>query len=218
LNRFVWDLRFPDAAPPPEKTLLFGASLRGPLAPPGRYTVTLEVDGRTVSQALEIRTDPRLSTTEADLKQQFEFLIRVRDRVTAAHETANRILAIQPQLREVADASPTGAGDMAAEARAIERELGSILASLVQMKIQSGNDVLSYPIGLANRIATVGTAVSGADARPTDQAQTAFDEVSAAMDTQLSRLTTVLGSRLTKLNKQLTAAGRRPVETRSRQP
>ena len=104
------------------------------------------------------------------------------------------------------------------EARAIDRELGSILAALVQMKIQSGNDVLSYPIGLANRIATVGTAVSGADARPTDQAQTAFDEVSAAIDTQLSRLTTVLGSRLTKLNKQLTAAGRRPVETGGRQP
>ena len=218
LNRFVWDLRYPDAGAQPEKTLLFGASLRGPMAPPGRYTVSLEVDGRTVSQALEIRIDPRGSTTEADLKQQFDFLIRVRDRVTAAHETANRILAIQPQLREVADALPTGAGDMATEARAIDRELGSILAALVQMKIQSGNDVLSYPIGLANRIATVGTAVSGADARPTDQAQTAFDEVSAAIDTQLSRLTTVLGSRLTKLNKQLTAAGRRPVETGGRQP
>ena len=138
--------------------------------------------------------------------------------MTAVHETANRILAIQPQLREVADASPTGAGDMAAEARAIERELGSILASLVQMKIQSGNDVLSYPIGLVNRIATVGTAVSGADARPTDQAQAAFDDLSAAIDTELARLTAVLGSRLTTLNKQLTAAGRRPVETGGRQP
>lgn len=218
LNRFLWDLRYPDAAPQPAKTLLFGASLRGPIAPPGRYTVSLAVDGRTLRQALDIRVDPRLSTTDTDLKQQFDFLIRVRDRVTAVHETANRILAIQPQLREVADASPTGAGDMAAEARAIERELGSILASLVQMKIQSGNDVLSYPIGLANRIATVGTAVSGADTRPTDQAQAAFDDLSAAIDTELARLTAVLGSRLTTLNKQLTAAGRRPVETGGRQP
>jgi hypothetical protein len=218
LNRFVWDLRYPDAGPPPQKTILFGASLNGPLAPPGRYTVALEVDGRTIRQLVEIRMDPRLSTTEADLKQQFDFLIRVRDRVTSAHEAANRILAIQPRLREAADTSPAGARDVSAEARAIERELGSILDSLVQMKIQSGNDVLSYPIGLANRIATVGTAVSAADGRPTDQAQAAFDELSAAIDTQLARLTAVLGSRLTTLNKQLTAAGRRPVETGGRQP
>ena len=53
---------------------------------------------------------------------------------------------------------------------------------------------------------------------PTDQAQAAFDELSAAIDTQLARLRVVLGSRLTKLNKQLTAAGRRPVETGGRQP
>ena len=120
----MWDLRYPDAGAQPEKTLLFGASLRGPMAPP-RTLHRITGGGRTNPEPGARGSDRSTRVDDrTDLKQQFDFLIRVRDRVTAVHETANPILAIQPQLREVVDALPTGAGDMATEARAIDRGAG----------------------------------------------------------------------------------------------
>jgi hypothetical protein len=211
LNRFVWDLRYPDAVDPPAGTVLFGGSTRGPLAPPGRYAVRLDVDGRTATQPLDIRRDPRLSTTDADLQQQFDLLIRIRDRVTATHDAANRILAIRARLARLGEASSRARG-ISDAAQALDAELASILDALVQMKIRSGNDVLSYPIRLNNQIASVGSVVAGGEARPTDQAVAAFRELTTALDAELARLNAALDAPLTRLNEQLKIAGQPPID------
>ena len=219
LNRFVWDMRYPDGSAPPPKTIMFGGSTRGPLAPPGIYTVRLDAGGTSVTRTLAVGRDPRLSATDADLQQQFEFLIRVRDRVSAANDAANRILAVQSGLAGIL--APSAARlppALGRDARALDKELTSVLDALVQMKIQSGNDVLTYAIGLGNRLATVGSTVASAENRPTDQAMAAYEELSTAIGAQLARLDELLGSRLAAVNKQLKAAGQPPVETASRRP
>ncbi|MFH1764051.1 MAG: hypothetical protein ABIF09_07665 [Gemmatimonadota bacterium] len=44
----------------------------GPWVLPGRYTVRMTVEGRSHSQTLTVRMDPRVTTPAADLQQQFE--------------------------------------------------------------------------------------------------------------------------------------------------
>lgn len=55
-HRFVWDLHLDRAD--------------GVLAPPGRYVVTLTANGRSVSQPLRVRRDPRVAASDADLDAQ----------------------------------------------------------------------------------------------------------------------------------------------------
>lgn len=211
LNRFVWDLRYPDASPQPSGTVMFGGSTRGPLAPPGRYTVRLEADGRSFDQPMEIRRDPRLPWTDADLQRQFDLSIRIRDRVTAAHEAARKILELRRRLAPVTAVSSKMAAPIVSAGKALDRDLADILEALVQMRIRDGNDVLSYPIRLNNRIASVGAVVGSADAPPTDQAVAAFDELSKELDVVLARLDGI-GTRLAALNDQLRAAGQTTIE------
>ena len=45
---------------------------RGPWAVPGTYTVRLSVDGRTLSQPLRVKLDPRVKSSAEDLRAQFE--------------------------------------------------------------------------------------------------------------------------------------------------
>jgi len=65
-HRFVWDLRYPLPA-------AFKGDLResGVSAPPGRYTVTLSVDGRVFREPLEVNPDPRVSASPAAYARQF---------------------------------------------------------------------------------------------------------------------------------------------------
>jgi photosystem II stability/assembly factor-like uncharacterized protein len=65
-HRFVWDLRYALPA-----TLKTDFRQSGVWAPPGRYTVTLTVDGKVFQAPLDVVSDPRVSTTAAANARQF---------------------------------------------------------------------------------------------------------------------------------------------------
>ena len=64
LHRFVWDLHYAPAKGLPPSP--FGGAA-GVWAPPGRYIIRLTAAGRTVSQPLVVKKDPRIKATDADL-------------------------------------------------------------------------------------------------------------------------------------------------------
>ncbi|MHB8364339.1 MAG: VPS10 domain-containing protein [Vulcanimicrobiaceae bacterium] len=79
-HRFVWNLHY--------------GSDGGVLAPPGRYTVTMTVDGRRFVQPLTVRRDPLFPATDAALRSQFEFAQRIDtalQRVTRARTAAAKL-------------------------------------------------------------------------------------------------------------------------------
>ena len=91
LHRFVWDLRYAPARGIPPSP--FGGAA-GLWAPPGRYTVRLTAAGKTLTQPLAIRKDPRIKATDADLSQQFDLARQIqaeRVRVSAARTQVDSI-------------------------------------------------------------------------------------------------------------------------------
>ncbi len=66
MHRFAWDFRAASSAS--------GRRRRGgdgPFVPPGRYTVRMTIGGRTLTQPLTIRRDPRIRASDADLVVQY---------------------------------------------------------------------------------------------------------------------------------------------------
>ena len=66
MHRFMWDFRTASSA-----TGNTHRGSDGPIAPPGRYTVRLTLDGRTFAQRLTVRRDPRVQASDADLIAQY---------------------------------------------------------------------------------------------------------------------------------------------------
>jgi hypothetical protein len=85
MHRFVWDLRYtpPDAMrhdyPMTATYHDTPREPRGPIALPGEYTVKLTVDGKSLTQPLTVKMDPRVKTPPAALKQQFDLAMKVMD-------------------------------------------------------------------------------------------------------------------------------------------
>ena len=67
MHRFVWDLRY--AMPKGVRRSFWGPA--GPLAAPGNYTVKLTTKGKSSTQPLTIRLDPRVKTPQDALTRQF---------------------------------------------------------------------------------------------------------------------------------------------------
>jgi hypothetical protein len=84
LHRFEWDLHYPP--PPGDKEYPIAATPhdtapepKGPWVLPGTYTVKLTANGRSVTQPLTVKMDPRVKTTALGLQQQFTLSKRLYD-------------------------------------------------------------------------------------------------------------------------------------------
>jgi photosystem II stability/assembly factor-like uncharacterized protein len=97
MHRFVWDFH--------------AARADGPLAPPGRYVVRLEADGRSLERPLVLRRDPRVAATDADLVEQASLASAIDALQTRAAAAGKNVLAMRlAELAfavESADAAPT---------------------------------------------------------------------------------------------------------------
>ena len=75
-NEFNWNLRVEDAEGF-DGLIMWAASLRGPKVTPGEYKVKMTLDGQSQVQPFKVLADPRYPSTQADLEEQFEFLMNV---------------------------------------------------------------------------------------------------------------------------------------------
>ena len=168
MNRFEWDMRYPDAHALEGEMHLAGGNLRGPLAVPGSYRVRLTTDSGTQEQTFAILKDPRLSTTDAEYQKQLTFLLAVRDKLSETHDAIN-------QIRHVL-------------AKAKNAPLEDLLHELWEPGYTGYDDqMLVFPLKLNNRIAALNNYADGGFA-PTDGASKVFNELSAELERLLSRL------------------------------
>jgi hypothetical protein len=202
-NRFVWDMRYPEAESFPGMVLR--GTLPAPLAVPGKYQARLRLGDQSQSVVFEIKADPRSSATAEDYQAQFRFLIVARDKLTAAHRGIKQIRDVREQLTALARRLKPrkDAAEVVAASGALEKKLTAIEEALHQTKARSPQDVLNYPIRLNNRLASLAGLVSAGDYRPTDQAVEVGQELTKQIDDELGKLRRVLEEDLASFNELL---------------
>ena len=73
LNRFVWDLHYEEANHVPGYFLWdYNDGAKGPLAVPGKYQVRLTANGKSSTASFDLKLDPRVTTSQADVEKQFK--------------------------------------------------------------------------------------------------------------------------------------------------
>ncbi|PYT08021.1 MAG: glycosyl hydrolase [Acidobacteria bacterium] len=204
LNRFVWDLRYPDATRFPG-LIMWAGSTSGPRIVPGTYQVKLTVDGESMVQSFEVKKDPRLETTQADFAKQLDLLLKIRDNFS---ETSEAILQIRDARKQIDDITnrlkdqPKGK-EIADAAKSLKAKLTAVEEELYQTRNQSSQDPLNYPIRLNNKLAALTGVAGSADTAPTEQTYAVFDELVGKIDVQLKKLEEVMRNDLPAFNKMV---------------
>ncbi|HEY6416714.1 MAG TPA: hypothetical protein VIX41_10765, partial [Acidimicrobiales bacterium] len=216
LNRFVWDLRYAGAEKVPGDVSTERA-ITGPLAPPGAYQVRLTVGDRSWTQPLEIRKDPRVPATQADLDAQFGLWRRIRDTLSETHAGINRLRRIRRQVtewaRRVRESAPPG-GEPPASHRAITgaadalaTRLAAIETELIQTGARNSMDALRHPARLNLRLASLMSVLASADAAPPRQAVLVYEELAGRARRELDRLQAVVESDVAAFDRLVREAG-----------
>lgn len=201
LNRFVWNMRYPKAQTltgDPLTESLHPPEVTGPTAPPGSYGVRLQVGDQTITQSFEIVKDPRIESTQEEMEEQFNFLIRMRDKLTQTHAAVEQIRSVRKQVDSWTER--TSAETIAEAAEDLTGKLVAIEGELAQIKANAQIDRLKYPAKLNGKITGLISWVTSSDERPTQQSREVFGILSEGVNEQLDALQKVLDEDLAKFN------------------
>jgi photosystem II stability/assembly factor-like uncharacterized protein len=207
-NRFTWDMRHEGATTFPDM-IMWAAGSNGPRVLPGSYTVRLQVDEEPAqTQAFEVGMDPRVvDVTMDDLRRQFDLAMQVRDRTSQANQAVIDVREIYEQIQDriSKDAS------VATPGQELRGKLGTVEESIYQVRNQSNQDPLNFPIRLNNKLAALQGAVEGVDGAPTAQTYEVFEELSGQLDVQLNALNQIIITDLAEFNRLLESKGLEPI-------
>jgi photosystem II stability/assembly factor-like uncharacterized protein len=221
MNRFEWDMRYPDARGIKGGTTLFMGNLRGPRALPSTYQIRLTVGSESHVKSFEIKKDPRISASQEEFQEQFDFLIKIRDRLSAAHDAVNQILGLHRDLKATLELVKGLDNEkvITEEAKKLDGRLASVLNEIVATRIRESKDlnfaiynanrfdsyapfiVFAPTLKLNSRIANIQGSVSSVDGKPTDQCYENFNVLSAELDKQITELKEIIEKDVPAFNK-----------------
>jgi photosystem II stability/assembly factor-like uncharacterized protein len=206
MNRFVWDLRYPDATHVPGAVLWFG-SLRGPKVLPGSYMLKLSVGGKTYAQSLTVLNDPRSKLSTDDLTARQALLMQIYAKLDETDKAINGLRSLRAQINDLTQryAKSSQAKTLGGDAKPLLDELTGIEDALIQSKAHASEDVLNYPVRLNNKLAALITSVEYSNSRPTAQAYAVFKDLAGQTDAQLARWQSVQSSGLQAFNDKIKA-------------
>jgi hypothetical protein len=109
MHRFVWDVRY--SAPKslghgyPISAILHDTPLepQGAWALPGRYTVKLTVDGKSYTQPLVLKMDPRVKSPATDLEKQFAMQRAASAGMNESFDALAELKSTREQVKAVAE-------------------------------------------------------------------------------------------------------------------
>ena len=207
LNRFTWDLNSTGVVTFPGM-ILWGATQSGPAVLPGAYQVRLTADGVTQTQPFNVQKHPLRPISDADLQFQWDLASRIRDKVNEANLSVIRIRRIKTDIAERIKDAP-------AEVRTAGEQLTQALATIeedvYQVKNQSGQDPLNFPIKTNNRLASLlRVAVSG-EGRPTGNVEPIFNDLVQELKAETDRLEKTINDQLPPFNNMLQRIKKAPI-------
>jgi photosystem II stability/assembly factor-like uncharacterized protein len=202
MHRFVWNLAWgTELASSADEEEYFAP--HGPRAAPGNYEVRLTVDGKTMSQPLHMKMDPRSSATPQDLAQQVKLGRQIFAEALGSRRALSAIRAVQKQLSDLQPKLQQNP-DLKARADVASDELKNIVSDQSSMEI--GLEKASTGLSAALRV------VESSDRPVPAQALEVYRESSAAARHALAKWADFKSKHLPELNRKLEGASLPPLE------
>ena len=207
LNSVTWNLRYPNATSFPGM-ILWGATQNGPTVLPGSYQVRLTADGVTQTQPLTIVKHPLRPVSDADLQFQWDLASRIRDKVNEANLGVVKIRRIKTDIAARIKDAPK---EVQAAGEALTKALAVIEEDLYQVRNQSGQDPLNFPIKTNNRLASLLRVTLAGEGRPTGNVEPIFNDLVLELKGHTDRLDKTLTDQLGAFNRMLTRIKKEPI-------
>jgi photosystem II stability/assembly factor-like uncharacterized protein len=203
-NVFYWDMMYPDATKV-KGMILWWASLNGPMALPGNYTVSITTNKTTIEKPFVILKNPVSENSLEDMKLQFNFITDINTKISEIHKALNNVAKIKSQIETLKSAikDKQKHKELIVFADQLTKKITAIETTLYQTKSKSGQDPLNFPIRLNNKLAHLNSLTRTGSYKPTDQEIAFKAEITKDIDKELTMLYALFDKDVKQLNQKV---------------
>ena len=209
VNRIVWDLH-ENATSLIKPAYIYGDYVSaGARVTPGTYTVRVTSRGKTLTAPVEVKPNPSVKASPADLAAQYQFMNTIRGDVQTIHDTLRQIKDVKLQVKGYAKRmTAAGKGGKLKElADSVVKAFEPIEQALYNPRLQANQDTLNFLPKLDFQLAALAGMADGADAKPTTASFVRYRELKAQMDTLLAQAKKVVDTEVAAFNREAAALG-----------
>jgi hypothetical protein len=215
-HRFIWDLHYP----PPEggrRSYPIAAIYKdtpshplGPVVLPGQYTVVLKVAGKSYTQPMTVKMDPRVKTPAEGLAQQFTLAMQSYEGMREIHQVVEQMQKLRGQLKE--RQASAGQGPLADALGALDGKIAALSGR--PMRGRRGRGMMGETTSLMRvqgELSALLGILEGADATPTTQVVAACERAKEALGKELTKWHDITSKEVKALNEQLLKVNLQPL-------
>jgi photosystem II stability/assembly factor-like uncharacterized protein len=227
LNRVYWDLGNEPTSPPRLRTKPMyneaftmdadgtrsapGFGAISVLSLPGRYTVKLTVDGQSYTQPLEVRADPNVPATMADMRAAHDAQLQIQAQMAALGEWVTQMEAVRLQVQQLTTqlASDRPNADLRPAVDSLGRKFTDLESEIVDLRqTGQGQDGVRWPAQLAGQLGYLqGNIGASADAPPNAPQRDVYAVLDREARASKAALDVLIQRDLAALNARLRARG-----------
>jgi hypothetical protein len=210
MHRFLWDMHYapvPGVEPEYPMSAVPHNTAPEPTSPwvtPGDYSAILTVNGRSYTQPLSVKIDPRVKASPADLAQQFELskaLYEIRPTLETINKGLSRLSTEIEKAKERAGQNP-----VTAQLDALKKKLQEIAGP------PSRRASATFSLELLEKLGTLFGNLQEVDAAPTPALRAAVTDLQGAAQSISQRWRAIEAQDVPALNRQLEAASLGKIE------
>jgi hypothetical protein len=204
-HRFLWDMHY---APLPDIEANYPISAvphntvpeaTSPWVMPGAYTVVLTVNGKSYSQPLTVKMDPRVKASAADLSHQFQLSQRLYAQLQTLAPAFEQANATHKQLKEVR--AKLNEGMLAAAVDQIDQKVLAVAGGATR-RPRVGNEPPTLG-AMRARYQGLLRSLQEADLAPTTQMAAAVGELEQQLPPLMTQWQAIKSQDIPELNRQL---------------
>jgi photosystem II stability/assembly factor-like uncharacterized protein len=205
MHRFLWDMHYAPVAGMESEYPISAVphnTAPQPTSPwvmPGQYAVVLTANGKSYSQPLTVKMDPRVKTPESGLTQQFALSYELYTQLVSLAPTVEQAGDMRKQLKEIR--AKLKEGTLAAAVDQADQKLQALLGGGGR-RPGPGTEAPTLA-GMRTRYAALFNVFQEADVAPSTQAAAGVKEIEQQLPPLLARWQAFKTQDLTALNAQL---------------
>jgi photosystem II stability/assembly factor-like uncharacterized protein len=214
MHRFLWDMHYtPLSGVEPEYPMaaVYRDTPPSPTSPwviPGDYTVTLTANGKSYTQPLTVKLDPRVKMSAADLQEQLglsEQLCQIRATLEPIGKSFDSLVEQLRKLKERSLPKP------------VEDKANALIEKLKELEPPRPRPGAEPSLHALDSAKSLFDDIQGVDAAPTERVKAAVSDVRSLATSTIERWKKISSEHLPVLNKELQSAGLSPLnlDTRS---
>lgn len=211
VNRFVWGMSQEGARlrrpPTPEQMEIFGPP-RGPQVVPGTYTVKFFVGDKLQGESkVEVRLDPTVKTSNAELQAQYDLSMKLRDMVSVMNDGLRQLDSLKQQTDQIEAVAKDRLTEVPADlTKAIadyKKALNTLLNGLTTNPEDGGFGSQKY----ADQLSSLYFTVSGGNFAPTATMKENYEALSKEFPNRITGINKFVNEDTVNLNKILQKNG-----------